>query len=201
MKIEERADGLHIDGYVNVTGKISKPVITPRGMCFETIEERAFAEAIPKSGDISVTVDHDSTHVYAQTSDGTLQLEEDAIGLKATVLIKDRDVIDAARKGKIKGWSFGMYNVVDEMEQRAEGELPLRHVKSLLLDHVTLVINKQPCYAATSVECRADNEVSIECRTLDTGVEFETREEEKPKPDLTEYENRIKSLERKDVKS
>lgn len=201
MKIEERADGLHIDGYVNVTGKISKPVITPRGMCVETIEERAFAEAIPKSGDISVTVDHDSTHVYAQTSDGTLQLEEDAIGLKATVLIKDRDVIDAARKGKIKGWSFGMYNVVDEMEQRAEGELPLRHVKGLLLDHVTLVINKQPCYAATSVECRADNEVSIECRTLDTGVEYETREEEKPKPDLTEYENRIKSLERKDVKS
>ena len=199
MKIEERADGLHIDGYVNVTVKISRPVVTPRGMCVETIEERAFAEAIPKSGDISVTVDHDSTHVYANTSDGTLQLEEDAIGLKATVLIKDRDVIDAARKGKIKGWSFGMYNVVDEMEQRAEGELPLRHVKGLLLDHVTLVINKQPCYAATSVECRADDEVSIECRTLDTGVEFETRVEEKTKPDLTEYENRIKSLERKEV--
>lgn len=31
MRIEERADGLHISGYVNVTGKLSRPVITPRG--------------------------------------------------------------------------------------------------------------------------------------------------------------------------
>ena len=41
MKIEERADGLHIKGYVNVTGKISRPLITPHGKCVETIEERA----------------------------------------------------------------------------------------------------------------------------------------------------------------
>ncbi len=42
MRIEERADGLHINGYVNVTGKRSRPVITPRGKVIETIEERAF---------------------------------------------------------------------------------------------------------------------------------------------------------------
>ena len=102
MKIEERADGLHIKGYVNVTGKISRPLITPHGKCVETIEERAFANAIEKSGNITVTVDHDSTHVYADTNNGTLQLEEDAIGLKAVVLIKDEMVIEAARKGKIK---------------------------------------------------------------------------------------------------
>ena len=89
-----------------------------------------------------------------------------------------------------------MYNVVDEMEQRAEGELPLRHVKSLLLDHVTLVINKQPCYAATSVECRADDEVSIESRSFDTGVEVETQPE-KEKIDYSEYVNRIEKLEKR----
>ena len=201
MKIEERADGLHISGYVNVTGKISRPLITPHGRCVETIEERAFANAIAKSGDITATVDHDSTRVYAHTEDRTLELEEDAIGLKAKMIIKDKSLIDAARKGKIKGWSFGMYNVVDEMEQRGEGELPLRHVKDLYLDHVTLVMGKTPCYAATSVECRADDEVSIEYRSFDTGVELETQAEEKTKPDLTEYENRIKSLERKEVLS
>lgn len=196
MKIEERADGLHINGYVNVTGKISRPLITPHGQCVETIEERAFQNAIDRSGDITVTVDHDSTHVYASTSDGTLQLEEDAIGLKATVLIKDKMVIEAARKGKIRGWSFGMYNVVDEMEQRAEGQLPLRHVKEFLLDHVTLVINKQPCYAATSVECRADDEVSIESRAFDTGVEIEMQKQ-KEKIDYSDYKNRIEKLEKR----
>lgn len=193
MKIEERADGLHINGYVNVTGKISRPLITPHGQCVETIEERAFQNAIDKSGDITVTVDHDYTHVYANTSDGTLHLEEDAIGLKASVIIKDKMIIEAARKGKIRGWSFGMYNVVDEMEQRAEGQLPLRHVKDFLLDHVTLVINKTPCYAATSVECRADDEVSVEFRAIDTGVDIEIQ---KNIPDLSEYKKRIESLEK-----
>ena len=86
MKIENRADGLHIDGYVNVTGKMSRPVITPHGKCIETIEERAFAGAIEKSGNINVTVDHDSGHVYASTESGTLVLNEDAIGLHASVL-------------------------------------------------------------------------------------------------------------------
>jgi len=193
MKIEVRADGAHISGYVNVTGKISRPIPSPNGQFVETVDERAFANAIAKSGNITVTVDHDSTHVYAETRDGTLQLEEDAIGLKATVLIKDQTIIEAAKKGKIRGWSFGMYNVVDEMEQRAD-QLPLRHIKDMYLDHITLVKDKFPCYAATSVECRADGEVSVECRALDTGVEIEV---EKQKIDYAEYKERIQKLEKR----
>lgn len=112
MKIEKRADGLHISGYVNVTGKLSRPVITPHGKVLETIEERAFDRAIKKSGEITVTVDHNST-AYASTNDGTLKLSEDAIGLRAECLITDENVIQMAQKGKIKEWSFGMYNVTD----------------------------------------------------------------------------------------
>lgn len=194
MNIEIRTDGACIYGYVNVTGKISRPLITPHGKCVETIEERAFANALEKSGNITVTIDHDSSHIYAETKNGTLQLEEDAIGLKAIVFVKDEMVIEAAKKGKIRGWSFGMYNVVDEIEQRSEGELPLRRVKDFYLDHITLVKDKTPCYAATSVECRADNEVSIECRSFDTGVEVELKKE---KIDYSEYENRIKELEKR----
>ena len=136
MKIEVRSDGLHISGYVNVTGKLSKPVITPRGKVLETIEERAFGEAIARSGDITVELDHDAGRAYARTSDGTLELHEDSIGLHANVIITDSVLIELARKGKLRGWSFGMYNVVDEMEQRADSELPIRHVKSLMLEHV-----------------------------------------------------------------
>lgn len=171
MRIETRADGLHISGYVNVTGKMSRPVITPHGKVIETIEERAFDNAIKKSGNITLTVDHDSGQVYASTKDGTLKLMEDAIGLHAEVLITDQTVIEMAKKGKIKGWSFGMYNVMDELEQRAD-DLPIRHVKSFMLDHITLVKNKIPCYAATSVECRAGEDIDIESRSINSEPEY-----------------------------
>ena len=164
MKIEVRADGAHISGYVNATEKKSRPVMTPHGRCIEVIEPRAFEKALERGGDIGVTVDHDGTHVYARTDDGTCTLFEDAIGLHADVLIKDPTVIALAKAGRIRGWSFGMFNVIDEIEPRADGELPIRHIKALDLDHITLVVNKLPVYSATSVELRADAEHLLEER-------------------------------------
>jgi HK97 family phage prohead protease len=190
MKVEIRADGAHISGYVNVTEKKSRPVITPRGKVIEIIEERAFEKAIERAGCINLTVDHDNTHIYASTEDGTLTLYEDAIGLHADVLISDENIIELAKKGKIKGWSFGMYNVVDELEERA-GELPIRRVKSLDLDHLTLVINKQPVYSATSVELRAGEDVDIEERASEHEVKVVIS---KQPIDYSQYENRLNSL-------
>lgn len=163
MNIGVRADGARITGYVNVTEKKSRPVITPRGKVIEEIEPRAFAEAISRAGNITVTVDHDKSHIYASTDDGTVTLKEDAIGLHADVLIKDKDLIELAKKGKIRGWSFGMYNVKDSMEERA-GDLPIRHIKALDLDHLTLVVKKSPIYSATSVELRAGEDIELETR-------------------------------------
>ena len=163
MNIEVRADGARITGYVNVTEKKSRPVITPRGKVIEEIESRAFAEAIGRAGNITVTVDQDKSHIYASTDDGTVTLKEDAIGLHADVLIKDKDLIELAKKGKIRGWSFGMYNVKDSMEERAD-DLPIRHIKALDLDHLTLVVKKSPIYSATSVELRAGEDIELETR-------------------------------------
>ena len=59
MQIELRADGAHISGYVNVTEKKSRPVITPHGKVIEEIEPRAFERAINRAGNITLTVDHD----------------------------------------------------------------------------------------------------------------------------------------------
>lgn len=196
MKVEVRADGTaRISGYVNVTGKKSRPIVRPDGTrCVEEVEERTFQDAINRAGDVTVTVDHDKTHVYASTSDNTLTLKEDAIGLHADVLIKDETLINLAKEGKIRGWSFGMYNVVDSMEQRAEGELPVRHIKKLDLDHLTLVVNKRPCYAATSVELRADEKDDImEFRASDDDIEVMV-ETPKKQIDYSHYENRIKTL-------
>lgn len=196
MQIELRADGAHISGYVNVTGKKSRPTITPHGKVIEIIEERAFERALERAGNINVTVDHDKTHVYASTEDGQLTLYEDPIGLHADVLITDTYLIELAKQGKIKGWSFGMYNVQDEMlpEERADG-YPIRKIKTLDLDHLTLVVNKQPVYSATSVELRAEEVIDIEERAIDQAITLVNNVvKEKQTINYSEFENRINSL-------
>ena len=195
MKIEIRADGAHISGYVNATEKKSRPVMTPHGRVIEIIEPRAFERAIQRNPRITMTVDHDDSRVYADTETRTLDLYEDGIGLHADAVITDPDLIETAKQGKVRGWSFGMSNVQDEMEPRAD-ELPIRHVKDLDLDHITLVVNKTPVYSATSVEVRADEEISLETRASDEHVQLSV-EEPAPKPtfDNTAFHNRIKALE------
>lgn len=193
MNIEIRADGAHISGYVNVTEKKSRPVITPHGKVIEEIEPRAFEQAIGRAGNITVTVDHDNSHVYASTDEGTLKLYEDDIGLHADVLVTDETLIDLAKRGKVKGWSFGMYNVRDELEQRSEG-LPLRRIKALDLEHITLVVRKSPIYSATSVEVRADAEVALETRSTEA-VPSVSVEEPAPAPfDNSAYRARVEAI-------
>ena len=199
MKIEIRADGAHISGYVNATEKKSRPVITPHGKVIEVIEPRAFERALDRAGTVYVTVDHDKTHIYASTGDGSCKLYEDAIGLHADVLITDPDLIELAKKGDIRGWSFGMTNVVDEMEQRGEGELPIRHVKELDLDHITLVVHKVPVYSATSVELRADGEVYLEIRSNNEKPQITEDEQKEPAPpffDNSKFRERADALRR-----
>ena len=201
MKIEIRADGAHISGYVNVVERKSRPVITPHGKVVEEIEPRAFEQAINRAGNITVTVDHDRSHVYASTDDGTLNLYEDNIGLHADVLITDEILIGLAKQGKIKGWSFGMYNVRDEIEPRAN-DLPLRRIKSLDLDHVTLVVNKNPVYSATSIEIRADAEVDVETRTGEQFLQIAEIKLEKPDAPFlgnAAYRRRVEAIKTKDL--
>lgn len=159
MKLEIRSDGLHISGYVNVTEKMSRPVITGKGQkVIEVIEPRAFEKALERAQNVTMTKDHYPDPILAETRTESLTLYEDAIGLHAETLITDADTIEEARAGKIKGWSFGMTNVEDWIEERADA-LPIRHVIGLDLDHITLVVKKNPFYAATSVEVRADDSI------------------------------------------
>ena len=193
MRIEIRADGAHISGYVNATEKKSNPVMTPHGRVVEEIEPRAFAEALERARDVPLTVDHPEK-VYASTGAGTMELREDGIGLHADATVTDPVLIDAARGGKIRGWSFGMYNVQDEIEQRAD-DVPLRKIKALDLDHVTLVIDKRPVYSATSVEVRADAEAVVETRAAYGDAQIV---DNAPRFDNSAYRARVEAI--KDVK-
>ena len=192
MKCEIRADGLHISGYVNVPGKMSRPVITGSGRrVVEVIEERAFQKALDGADNVTMLLDHREDKLLAGTKEKTLELREDSIGLHANTVITDPETIAGAKAGKLKGWSFGMKNVVDSIEDRGT-ELPLRHVKSFILDHVSLIMNKTPCYAATSVELRGEDESITETRASDEDVEMV--ETPKKEIDYTPYQDRINKL-------
>lgn len=192
MKVEVRADGAHISGYVNATEKKSRPVITAKGQrVIEVIEPRTFERALERANNVPMTKDHKPDIVLAETRTGNLRLHEDAIGLYAEALVTDPATVEEARAGKIKGWSFGMKNIVDEIEERTDA-LPLRRVKGLDLDHITLVVNATPAYAATSVEVRAEDDVTeLESRTL-----LDTPElvDHTPKYDNTPYKERLERI-------
>jgi HK97 family phage prohead protease len=192
MKAEIRADGLHISGYVNVPGRESRPVITPRGKVIEVIEQRAFQRALQKVDNIDLMVDHERK--IASTKEGTLKVWEDEIGLRAETVITDEEVIKGAREGKLKGWSFNMMRVVDELEERAD-KLPLRRVKDFLMTEITLALRKLPVYSATSIEVRAEEEEEIEVRAFECEVNIkDLTENKKQNIDYTEYQNKINKL-------
>lgn len=192
MKAEIRADGLHITGYVNVPGRESRPVITPRGKVIEVIEQRAFQRALQKVDNIDLMVDHERK--IASTKEGTLKVWEDEIGLRAETVITDEEVIKGAREGKLKGWSFNMMRVVDELEERAD-KLPLRRVKDFLMTEITLALRKLPAYSATSIEVRAEEEEENEIRAFECEVTVkDLTEKKKQSIDYTQFENKINQL-------
>ena len=213
MRAELRADGLHIDGYVNVPGRQSRPVATPHGTVIEVIEQGAFDKALSRAGNVNLLLDHDPMRILGDTASGTLRLKEDAVGLYAQTVISDRDVIAGARAGKLRGWSFGMLHPVDTIEQRADG-LPIRHITDLDMNEVTLVMNRIPVYSSTSIEIRSDAEETVEIRAnIEDVVVEEQKAEPEPEPEPTpapdptpepeptpkpdyhaEYHNRINAL-------
>lgn len=182
MKAELRADGLHISGYVNVPGRQSRPVMTPHGRVIEIIEQRAFQKAIDRATNIRLLLDHDPARVLAETRANTLTVHEDAVGPRADSVVTDPEVIEGAKKGLLRGWSFNIKNPRDTIEERADG-LPIRRITDFDMDEITLVMHKVPVYSSTSIEIRAGEEESVEYRSDDDALEFDDKTEPEPKED------------------
>lgn len=178
MRIEIRNNSVLLDGYVNAVARDSKPVITPHGRCVEQIEPRAFQKALERAENVDLLLNHNKERKLGSTTEGNLELYEDNIGLRAICTVTDAEVIEKAKKKKLKGWSFGMYAIKDRIEERADN-LPRRYVEDLDLFEVSIIDDKlSPCYIGTSIEQRADEEVISEQRgdefravTVDNTVE------------------------------
>ena len=195
MRIEIRNDTVLLDGYVNAVDRDSRPVITPYGKVVERIEPRAFERALERAENVNLLLNHDKERKLGSTQEGNLQLFEDSIGLRAVCTVRDPEVVEKAREGKLKGWSFGEYVNKDRLEERAD-DIPRRIVQDLDLEEVSIIDDRMtPCYAGTSIEMRAGQDAVKESRTNEfrAVIErmFETPEET---IDYAEYENRIAML-------
>ena len=146
------------------------------------------AKAIERANNIRMLLDHDQNRVLASTQANTLEVKEDAVGLRAESVVTDPEVIEGAKAGRLRGWSFNIKNPKDTIEQRADG-LPIRHITDLDMDEITLAMNRIPVYSSTSIEVRADTEdgEAVELRSeIPESIDFvdksETRTEPEPGP-------------------
>lgn len=192
MKIEIRAEGAVIEGYVNAVDRDSRVIPTPMGGFVERVVPKTFARALAKGNDIRLKFNHG--RVIGSVSAGTLELKEDNIGLYAKAVVSDKEVIDKARRGELRGWSFGFYKDRDRMEDIENG-LKRRYLEEIELNEVSIISNGplSPIYPATSIEMRGEEETMSEMRGMEDipeVMDFTTDEQ----PDYTKLHNEIDLL-------
>ena len=157
MKINIRADSVTIEGYVNAVERASKPLISRFGEFIERICAGAFGRALKRNNNVRILLNHNPKRDLGGTGTGELELTEDNIGLHAKATITDPQVIEDARRGNLVGWSFGFMDRDVAITQDSVTGLPLRMVKDLDLQEVSLLNReKTPAYDGTLVNVRDD---------------------------------------------
>lgn len=204
MNVRVKKDSVEIDGYVNAVERLSKPLNDRLGTFVERVKAGAFKRALERAEDVRILLNHEWDRDLGGIKDGNLELYEDAIGLHARATITDKEVIEEAKRGELRGWSFGFTDV--DVEQGVENGVTVRNVKDLDLYEVSL-INKTrvPAYDGTLVAVRtADDSKSLNISDF-TESELNLRVEEQPANndnhadesgavDYTEYHNLIKEM-------
>ena len=153
MQVEVRNDGkIEVSGYVNAIDRYSKELYGSKGKFIEKVAPTVFQRALEKASNVDMLLNHDVRRKLASTEDATLQLTEDNIGLHAKAVISDQEVIEEARCGNLKGWSFGFRVLEDSWEEG--NSVAKRTLKDIELMEVSL-LTIEPAYIATSVQIRS----------------------------------------------
>lgn len=179
MKVEVRGESVVITGYVNAVERYSKPITSTWRGSLRTFVERikagVFKTALKRNDSVKVLLNHNEKRELANTKDGTAKLEEDNIGLRAEVVITDKEVVEKAKQNKLVGWSFGFYANADEAG--TDGEAETRTVTDLDLVEVSILDDsRKPAYNGTSIETRSEGGAVMEIRE----EAFEEQAEETP---------------------
>lgn len=203
MNLIIRDDHVEIEGYVNAVERNSKKLRDRFGTFIERICKGAFAKALDRNHNVRIMLNH--TKDIGGQADGNLELNEDAIGLHARATIKDPEVIEDAKEGRLVGWSFGFTDTDNGVVRSEEDGIPLRIVKDLNLAEVSILNNtRSPAYEGTLVNVRDDEiilygeeiheDFNIRTEEIATQQE-EVRETEEPVViDYTQFEQMIAEM-------
>ena len=167
MNVEIRGEAVVITGYVNAIERYSKPITGNLRNKVQTFIERVkagvFKTALKRNEDVKVLLNHNWDRELANTKDGSAKLEEDNIGLRAEVIITDKEVVEKARNNKLVGWSFGFYPNADEIG--TDGQYATRTLQDIDLAEVSILDDtKSPAYYGTSIETRSEGGKIMEIR-------------------------------------
>ena len=194
IKSDYNSEQRKLGGYINVVERASETLYSKqRGKWFkETIKAGTFTRALQKNNSIPMLLEHDWDRQIAHTADGTLELREDAIGLRFDAIV-DEDTFNEIQQRNITSCSFGMK--VNEQEfEPVNPKMEKRYISNIDLFEVSLVAN--PAYVGSLVEQRNMEKAleDMEKEVIEEVVE-ETKEElvEEVRADKKEEESEKES--------
>ena len=189
LRIDDSLDG-KIVGHASVFDSWSETL----GGIFpfkEIVRKGTFTETI-KFDDIRALFNHDPSYVLGRNKAGTLELEEDEIGLRVVITPPDtswaNDLIKNLRRGDISQMSIGF--IVLEDTWGTQDGIDIREIKKVQLFDVSIVT--YPAYTQTDVGVRAMESYKDYKSKLDEAQNAAKRAKEKQK--LQNIKTKIKNL-------
>lgn len=189
LRIDDLLDG-KIVGHASVFDSWSETL----GGIFpfkEIVRKGTFTETI-KLDDIRALFNHDPSYVLGRNKAGTLELEEDEIGLRVVITPPDtswaNDLIKNLRRGDISQMSIGF--IVLEDTWGTQDGIDIREIKKVQLFDVSIVT--YPAYTQTDVGVRAMESYKDYKSKLDEAQNAAKRAKEKQK--LQNIKTKIKNL-------
>ncbi|MDE9430425.1 HK97 family phage prohead protease [Xenorhabdus bovienii] len=133
----------------------------------EMFAPNAFRASLTSGTDILALYEHDHMNLLGRTTSGTLQLSEDATGLRFELTPPDtqlgRDVLTLVERGDISGMSFGFRAMKDQWDI---GQEPyVRTVLEAELREIT--ITSLPAYPESGVKIAKRSLNAIKTRDAD----------------------------------
>ena len=172
MKIEIRENGLNLEGYINVSERPSKPLRDSGGQFVEVVREGVMGRAIQRRN-IKLLFNHDWNRELGDTN-SNLQLQENSIGLFFRAFITDSEVIEKAKRGLIKGCSFG-FRALKQTKENING-ICKRYLEDIDLFEVS-ILDREPAYSGCLAEIRSLEDEDLEVREIPLEIQETTEEE------------------------
>ena len=195
MNIRIGNDRVSIDGYVNAVERKSIRMRDRVGEFVERICKGAFRRALARTDDVRLLLNHNKARDLGGTAEGNLELREDNIGLHASAVVTDPEVVKKARGGELVGWSFGFRD--KDVDRHDENGTDTRDVKDLELLEVSLLDRSfTPAYEGNSVNVRSDDDGV----NFGEGMQGDVNVEKEP-VDYSEFERAIREVKYKNARA